>query len=68
MIDEKYVRTLLIIFCLVILTLGGCGSKDEKQASTQTELQKPEAPRQKKQFLQTPLRRELHQQEDLQSL
>jgi peptidyl-prolyl cis-trans isomerase C len=24
--------------------LGGCGSKDEKQASTQSELQKPEAP------------------------
>jgi peptidyl-prolyl cis-trans isomerase C len=43
MIDEKYIRTLLIAFCLVILTLGGCGSKDEKQASTQTELQKPEA-------------------------
>ncbi len=43
MIDEKYVRTLLIIFCLVILTLGGCGSKDEKQASTQADLQKPEA-------------------------
>ncbi len=33
MIDEKYIRTLLIVFCLVILTLGGCGSKDEKQAS-----------------------------------
>jgi len=45
MIDEKYIRTLLIVFCLVILTLGGCGSKDEKQASTQTELQKSEAPR-----------------------
>ncbi len=45
MIDEKYIRTLLIAFCLVILTLGGCGSKDEKQASTQTELQKQEAPR-----------------------
>ena len=35
---------MLIVFCLVILTLGGCGSKDEKQASTQTEVQKPEAP------------------------
>jgi len=45
MIDEKYIRTLLIVFCLVILALGGCGSKDEKQASTQTEAQKPEAPR-----------------------
>ena len=44
MIDEKYIRTLLIVFCLVMLTLGGCGSKDEKQASTQTEVQKPEAP------------------------
>jgi peptidyl-prolyl cis-trans isomerase C len=44
MIDEKYIRTLLIVFCLAILTLGGCGSKDEKQASTQTEVQKPEAP------------------------
>jgi peptidyl-prolyl cis-trans isomerase C len=44
MIDEKYSRTLLIVFCLVILSLGGCGSKDEKQASTQTEVQKPEAP------------------------
>jgi peptidyl-prolyl cis-trans isomerase C len=44
MIDVKYIRTLLIIFCLVALTLGGCGSRDEKQASTQTEVQKPEAP------------------------
>ena len=44
MIDVKYIRTLLIVFCLVVLTLGGCGSKDEKQASTQTEVQKPEAP------------------------
>jgi peptidyl-prolyl cis-trans isomerase C len=42
--DKKCIRTLLIVFCLVILTLGGCGSKDEKQAGTQTELQKPEAP------------------------
>ncbi len=42
--DKKYIRALAILFCLVILTLGGCGSKDEKQASTQTELQKPEAP------------------------
>ena len=45
MVDEKYIRNLLIVFCLVILTLGGCGSKDEKQASAQTELQKSEAPR-----------------------
>ena len=44
MMDEKCIRTLLIVFCLIILTLGGCGSKDEKQAGTQTELQKPEAP------------------------
>lgn len=41
--DKKYIRTLVILFCLVIFALGGCGSKDEKQASTQTELQKPEA-------------------------
>ena len=45
MVDEKYIRNLLIVFCLVILTLGGCGSKDEKQASAQTELQKSEASR-----------------------
>jgi peptidyl-prolyl cis-trans isomerase C len=45
MIDEKYIRNLLIVFCLVMLTLGGCGSKDEKQTSAQTELQKSEAPR-----------------------
>ena len=43
MIDEKYIRAGLIVFCLVTLTLGGCGSKDEKQASTLSELQKPEA-------------------------
>jgi len=43
MIDEKYIRALLIVFCLVTLTLGGCGSKDEKQAGTLSELQKPEA-------------------------
>jgi len=42
--DKKYIRTLVILFCLVILALGGCGSKDEKQVSTQTEVQKPEAP------------------------
>jgi len=44
MINKKCIRTLVLLFCLVILTLGGCGSKDEKQASTQSELQKPEAP------------------------
>lgn len=44
MIQVKYIRNLLIVFSLVVLTLGGCGSKDEKQASTQTEVQKPEAP------------------------
>ncbi len=43
MIDEKYIRTLLIVFCLVMLTLSGCGSKDEKQASSQAEVQKPGA-------------------------
>ncbi|HET6461591.1 MAG TPA: peptidylprolyl isomerase [Syntrophales bacterium] len=45
MIDEKCIRTLLIVFCLVVLALGGCGSKDEKQASIQTETQKEAAPR-----------------------
>jgi peptidyl-prolyl cis-trans isomerase C len=44
MIGKKYIRTLVILFCLVMLTLGGCGSKDEKQASTQTDLPKTEAP------------------------
>jgi len=44
MIDKKYIRTLVIFFCLVMLALGGCGSKDEKQASTQTDLPKTEAP------------------------
>ncbi|MGA2330702.1 MAG: peptidylprolyl isomerase [Syntrophales bacterium] len=42
--DKKYIRALVILLCLIIFTLGGCGSKDEKQASTQSELQKPEAP------------------------
>jgi peptidyl-prolyl cis-trans isomerase C len=44
MIDRKCIRALLVVFFLVVLTLGGCGSKDEKQVGTQTELQKPEAP------------------------
>ncbi|MGZ6236687.1 MAG: hypothetical protein ACXWMJ_05155, partial [Syntrophales bacterium] len=44
MIGKKYIRTLVILFCLVMLTLGGCGSKDEKQAGTQTDLPKTEAP------------------------
>ena len=44
MIHKKYIRALVILLCLIIVTLGGCGSRDEKQASTQNELQKPEAP------------------------
>ncbi|MGO9137448.1 MAG: peptidylprolyl isomerase [Syntrophales bacterium] len=44
MIDKKYIRNLVILFFIVVLTLGGCGSKDEKQASTQTDLPKTEAP------------------------
>src|SRR5271157_3157943 len=43
MIDKKYIRNLVILFCIVVLTLSGCGSKDEKQASTQTDLPKTEA-------------------------
>ncbi len=42
MLEKSYVRTFVIAACLIMFTLGGCGSKEEKSGSIQTELQKPE--------------------------
>ena len=42
MVEHRYIRTFIIIACLIMFTLVGCGSKEEKSGSMQTELQKPE--------------------------
>ena len=42
MLEKSYIRTFIIVVCLIMFTLGGCGSKEEKSGSIQTELQKPD--------------------------
>jgi peptidyl-prolyl cis-trans isomerase C len=42
MVYQKYIRNFFITACLIMLALGGCGSKDEKSGSEKAELQKPE--------------------------
>ena len=42
MLEKSYIRTFVIVTCLLMFTLGGCGSKEEKSGSIQTELQKPD--------------------------
>ena len=42
MVYQKYIRNFFITACLIMLVLGGCGSKEEKSGSEKAELQKPE--------------------------
>ena len=42
MAGQRYIRTFIIAVCLIMLTLGSCGSKEEKTGSIQTELKKPD--------------------------
>ena len=42
MVYQKYIRNFFITACLIMLALGGCGSKEEKSGSEKAELQKPE--------------------------
>ncbi|MCX5846503.1 MAG: peptidylprolyl isomerase [Deltaproteobacteria bacterium] len=42
MVYQKYIRNFFIAACLIMLALGGCGSKEEKSGSEKAELQKPE--------------------------
>ncbi|HVO66813.1 MAG TPA: peptidylprolyl isomerase [Syntrophales bacterium] len=43
MAGRRYIRTFIITLCLIMLTLGGCGSKEEKIGGMQTELKKPDS-------------------------
>jgi len=42
MVYQKYIRNFFITACLIMLALGGCGSKEGKSGSEKAELQKPE--------------------------
>ena len=42
MLDQQYVRIFCITTCLIMFTMAGCGSKESKSGSAQTETQKPE--------------------------
>jgi peptidyl-prolyl cis-trans isomerase C len=41
MVKNRHILTFIVTACLIMFTLGGCGSKEEKSGSIQNELQKP---------------------------